>query len=611
VIDRQEPSIRSDETVHSTMIDAGAHVRSPETEPKRPAAAEIPGESKAEGAARLRVGVMLNDWTDRAWIGKIIDDIQTSDAAQVVAVILNRGDTPAPKRSFRERFSHLLYSVYHRLDRRLFRRLFKVRRDALGSVNLRPLLEDAEVLEVVPECRKFSDYFDSPSIEWVRNQKLDVILRFGFRIIRGAILESARYGVWSFHHGDNREYRGVPAMFWEMYEANPVCGVTLQILTDRLDGGKVIYRTSEKTNFFSLYLNQNRLYWKATAGVVLRLRQLQATGWPALCELDTYRENVEYAKEIYRDPQNFVMLRFLAGIAGRAVRRAWQDLVLEEQWIIAWRRPQNPPIMPATEGAPYRRLVPPRGYFYADPYPIKYQGRYYIFFEDYEYRSKRGVISYVELDSEGNATEPRLALAAECHLSYPCVFEHDGQAYMIPETRSRRRIELWRAERFPDRWTFDRVLMDGVSSVDTTWLHYQDRYWLFSGLTIDGTTASDELHVFWSTGPLGPWHAHRANPVVTTIRGARPAGRLFVHDGQLFRPGQDGAKVYGHKVHLYRVDVLNEAEYHETPVLTIEPEWLPGNVGTHTYHLDEDFELIDGRTHIVRGLRFKRRRLPT
>jgi hypothetical protein len=153
--------------------------------------------------------------------------------------------------------------------------------------------------------------------------------------------------------------------------------------------------------------------------------------------------------------------------------------------------------------------------------------------------------------------------------------------------------------------------MDGVSSVDTTWLRYQDRYWLFTGLTIDGTTASDELHVFWSSSPLGPWHPHLANPVVTTIRGARPAGRLFVNDGQLIRPGQDGAKVYGHKVHLYRVEVLNEAEYRETPILTIEPEWLPGNVGTHTYHLDEDFEVIDGRTLIVRGLRLRRRRPTT
>lgn len=588
---------------------ATARGRSVESGPERPATDERETGRGTAGAARLRVGVMLDGWTARAWGGKVIEDIQRSDVAQIAAVVINRSESPSRWRRFHKRLPNLLYSLYHRLDRWIFRRLFKIGLDAFDPVELRPLLREAEVLEVVPRRQRYTDHIDPASVEWIRNQRLDVILRFGFGIIRGPILESARYGVWSFHHGDNREYRGGPPMFWEMYELNPICGVTLQILTDQLDGGKVIYRASEKTNFFSLYLNRNRNYWKATAGVLLRLRQLHARGWPALCELDSYRERVRYTKPIYRDPRTLVMLKFLFRLFARFVGRACVDLVTEEQWFIAWRRPQGPVIKPTTEGESFRLLLPPHGYFYADPVPIKYQGRYFIFFEDFEYATKRGVISWVELDSGGNPSQPRVALSADYHLSYPFVFEHDGQVYMIPETRKRHRIELWRAERFPDQWKFDRVLMDGVSSVDTTWLHYQDKYWLFTGITIEGTTASDELYVFWSDSPFGPWQPHHANPVVTTIQGARPAGRLFVHSGQLIRPGQDGAKVYGHRVHLYRVELLDESEYRETRIETIGPEWLPGNIGTHSYHRDEDYEVIDGRTLIMRGLRLRRRRL--
>lgn len=560
--------------------------------------------------APLRVGVMIDGWTDRAWVAKIIDDIQRSDVAQVVAVVINRAESPSRWRGLHKRLGHLPFAVYRRLDRWLFRRLFKIRSDAFDPVDLRPLVPEADVLEVVPLRKRNTDRFDAASLEWIAGRRLDVMLRFGFGIIRGPILESARYGIWSFHHGDNREYRGTPAMFWEMYELNQDCGVTLQILTDKLDGGRVIHRTSEKTNFYSLYLNQNRNYWKATGSIILRLRQLHSAGWPALCELDTYGEEASYTKGIYRDPGAWAMLKFLSRLAARFVGRAWLEVVTEEQWSLAWRHRSHSCEVPAFDrGEPYQMLRPPRGYFYADPFLINYQGRHFIFFEDFEYAAGRGVISCVELDSQGRPSQPRVALASDCHLSYPCVFEHDAQVYMIPETRSRRRIELWRAVEFPEKWVLDRVLIDGINCADTTWLHYRDRYWLFSGVAMEGAMSSDELHVYWSDQPFGPWHPHPQNPVVTTIRGARPAGVLFEVDGQLFRTGQDGAKVYGHQINFYRVEKLDETQYRETPIGVMRPDWLPRNVGTHTYNVDDKYEVIDGRVRILRGLRLRRRRL--
>lgn len=70
--------------------------------------------------------------------------------------------------------------------------------------------------------------------------ELDILVRFGFGIIRGQILNAPTYGVFSYHHGDIREYRGRPAGFWEFMNDEPTIGVTLQQLTDELDGGRVI-----------------------------------------------------------------------------------------------------------------------------------------------------------------------------------------------------------------------------------------------------------------------------------------------------------------------------------------------------------------------------------
>ncbi len=214
------------------------------------------------------------------------------------------------------------------------------------------------MLKVAPLQQRFTDRFDAATIERLRGEQLDVVLRFGFRIIRGDILEIARYGVWSFHHGDNRQYRGSPPMFWEMYEGNPTCGVTLQILTEELDGGKAIYRTAEKTNFYSLFVNSNRCYWKATGSVNQRLAQVHRHGWPALEELDSYRDETRYEKPVYRPPGNGAMLVFLLRLAGRLVRRAAVELLTEEHWSIAWRRLGEPlPAMPTTAG---RAISPAR-----------------------------------------------------------------------------------------------------------------------------------------------------------------------------------------------------------------------------------------------------------
>ena len=88
--------------------------------------------------------------------------------------------------------------------------------------------------------------------------------------------------MWSLHHDDNRSYRGGPALFWEIYERNPESGTILQILTDALDGGKVLYRSIAATNFASLYKNRRATYWKSAEFMMRRLADLHREGWDYL-----------------------------------------------------------------------------------------------------------------------------------------------------------------------------------------------------------------------------------------------------------------------------------------------------------------------------------------
>ena len=59
-------------------------------------------------------------------------------------------------------------------------------------------------------------------------------MRGGSGILKGEILRSSKFGIISFHHGDNRFYKGKPSA-WEVKEKNLKSGFTIQILNEKLD----------------------------------------------------------------------------------------------------------------------------------------------------------------------------------------------------------------------------------------------------------------------------------------------------------------------------------------------------------------------------------------
>ncbi len=67
----------------------------------------------------------------------------------------------------------------------------------------------------------------------------DVVVRYGFGLIRGDILDAPEHGVLSFHPADIREYRGLGAPQAWLDDRDRI-GMTLQRLTEAVDGGEII-----------------------------------------------------------------------------------------------------------------------------------------------------------------------------------------------------------------------------------------------------------------------------------------------------------------------------------------------------------------------------------
>ena len=540
---------------------------------------------------------MLDSFTGGAWVERVLLDIAESDFAQLALVILNgeSRDRPLWTRA-RALAPTLLYAVYERLDRRWF----GTERNPFAPRDLSSVLDGVEVLPVIPRRRRFVHRFEPADVGAIRAHDLDVILRFGFNIIRGSVLEASRYGVWSYHHGDNREYRGGPMCFWEVYEGCPRTGSMLQILNEELDGGKVIYRSTSATDMISLQRSREGVFLKSTAFVIRRLRDLHHEGFGFLEKLETCHEQIEYERGIFRRPRNATTLRHLARIGARKLRSAAQARRLKNQWSVGVRRLDDSALAAPPERGKYTWIEPPRDRFYADPIPFEKNGEAYVFFEDYAYVDRRACISCVSIDGDGIPGGVTRVLERPYHLSYPYVFSWRGTVYMIPETEQNRTIELYRAVEFPRRWELERVLFENVRAVDSTVLEHEGRLWLFAAMSRRGSSIDDELFLFHAEQPAGPWQPHPRNPIVSDVTRARPAGPLFYSGGSLIRPGQDGSVRYGYAIALHRVDLLSETAYREVPIGRIEPSWYPGAIGTHTLARSEHFETIDIKKRVPR-----------
>ncbi len=541
----------------------------------------------------LRIGIMLDSYASSAWVAKIVEDVQASDFARIELVVLNT--PPAEKRAaFGKRLrNHWKLTLFHRYEQWDYKRN-KSALDAKAPFDLAPLLRDVPRITVLPLRKGFTDRIEGDELEFIRGHNLDVLFRFGFRIIRGGILSAARCGVWSFHHDDNLEYRGGPPLFWEMYEKNPVSGTILQILTDSLDGGHVIYRSHSSTDQSSLYRNRNAIYWKTAEFAMRRLRDLDIRGMQYIESLPTFGEREPYTRGIYRTPDTLQMAIFLARRFYRSVRArvAARLRGSHPQWFVAVRPRSTSHRFDS--GTAYKLMLPPKDRFYADPFLFERDHKTFLFFEDLRYSEGRALISCCELGPDGTPGIPVEVLRRPYHLSYPFLFEDEGEVYMIPETKQNRTVELYRATSFPGEWTLEAVLLSDIYAVDAT-IHKADgKYWMFAGISNGRYSNCDELGIFFSDALLGPWTAHPANPVASDVRRSRPAGALFRDEGRLIRPSQDCAKAYGYAIVFSEVLLLTETDYEERTISRLEPAWVKGNLGTHSYNRTGLFEVIDG-----------------
>lgn len=573
--------------------------------------------------SRLRIGILLDGLLLPRCFEQVIDHIQKSNFATIELLVIRTPANPEiarPRRSKwrvlwdilsdSKRRKQLGFTIYSKFDQKYS----LAANHPQEEIDCTDKLSGIETIKITPIVKGFVHRFAPADIEEIRKWDLDVILRFGFNVLRGDILTAARYGIWSYHHGDNEFIRGGPAHFWELYEEHKLSGVILQVLTEEIDAGLVLAKALFPTVQGGISARQNRFtpYWGAVHLVIQKLYELHNYGWEHLVRHSIPNKPYQGKRKIYRAPTNWELLRWLVpALAAKSARRLAQVVTGDRIWLwrIALRMGGRQLLHQSDPGdrSSFKWLTPPKGHSHADPFMVEAHGRIWMFFEDYIYSESKGAIVCREVFPNGELGGIRTVLRRPYPLSYPFVFEHDGSYYLIPESASNGTVELSRATDFPYEWSLEKVLFRG-RAVNTTVFMHEDTFWFLTTLLApagDGMC----LCIFYSDRIDGEWQRHPANPISMDVRDARCGGRVFRHDGKLIRISQDCSDQDGSSISFREILTLTKTEYQETALQSVGL-WSKSFQGTHTYDHCSGIEVIDGVSCVPRSANLISAELP-
>ena len=230
-------------------------------------------------------------------------------------------------------------------------------------------------------------------------------------------------------------------------------------------------------------------------------------------------------------------------------------------------------------------IIPVDKGWIADPFLFEHKGENYLFVE--YVNGNKGEIAYFKF-IDNKPVFQKVIISEPYHLSYPCVFTHGTDVYIIPESADNHCIDLYIATEFPNQWEKVKRLKRGLY-YDTTYFNYSGRDYLI------GFGPMHNRHI------LSLFSIDLKNKTLQLILEkeyidniGRPAGNLFLQNDILIRPAQNCSRKYGENIIFYSVKGLEKNRFEEEIVKTVSSRSINSEYHRiHTYNRDTKYEVID------------------
>lgn len=530
-------------------------------------------------AKKLKFGIICNSQNLQQWQATAINYLLQDPHFELCLVVVNNNQVS--KESYLKKIfsSTLLFRQYET-------RVLKVA--AKQAVTMSSLFEGIETIKVKTNNKgKYNQYFEDTDTNLVKEKKLDFLIRFGFGILKGDILNAAKYGIWSYHHGDENEFRGGPPGFWEIFRGMPTTACMLQRLTPTLDGGTILKKGVFETTNHSYNYHLNTLF----THTAIWIKQVGLDILYNTKNIDTPQPSKQKLP-INKAPTNITFLVFLLILLKNKLLFWFDSLFKIELWAIGVLKNTKDDIFNAEPLSANWVKDNTKLSYRADPFVTTINNKQTIFFERYNYSTNKGHIAALKLDSKGEEVE---VLNTKTHYSYPFIFKDKDQVFCLPEGYINNNAIL-HSITSNLQLTTQKILLENIEVVDPSLLFYNNKYWLFC--TVNNKQHNAQLFIFYSDNLEGAFTPHLLNPVKTDISSARPAGSFFEFKGDIIRPSQNCSETYGGSLMLNKITTLSETDYNETLIKEISPFDKHFNKGLHHISIDNNTIVIDSKRYI-------------
>jgi len=535
----------------------------------------------------MKIGIILDSTKVSWYINDLIEWINKSPNLDLKVLLIQNVQNKRKSllsESLLKIVDRILFKTVNTLEKKLIYNKYPQYKKHLLKYDLKKLnIKELEVeFDKSNNGRNFN--YNDQTINKIKELNLDIIIRGGSGILTGKILNSSKFGIISFHHGDNLVNRGGPPGFWEVYEKNPKTGFTIQILTEQLDGGNVLKRGNFRTEQF-YHLNEIILKERSNYFMKSILNDIYNTN-----SLPPFMKDYPYYNRIYKAPNFRESIRYLFTLTYNKLKNYIINKIFNKVWHIGYQEES----FDKFNFYKSKIIKNPKNSFLADPFVVEYKKENYVFAEEYNFNNKKGIISVYKI-SKNNSQRVGVALEENFHLSFPYIFEYENEYYMLPETSDVNEIRIYKCEEFPLKWKYEKTILKNIKSTDSIIFSFNNFWWLMTTFSSSGHGNESELQIFYSkNGPLtDKWISFKKNPVVIDPFLGRNGG-ILNYNKKLFRVAQSfGFNTYGEKISIQEIIKLDPDNFAEKNYCIIEPKFSKNLIGIHHLHNNKNYTVHD------------------
>jgi len=541
---------------------------------------------------KLRVGLLVDDHLVDSWVFDMVQKINASEHSEIILIIKKIQKVKKKQTRIRrlwENRNSLFYHWYLTIEP-IF---FKPHTHLFYKRDLRKII-DCPTLSISPKEIGYDDVISEEDVNKVKSENVDVLIKLGFNHLKGNILKCCKCGVWGYHHGDSSVIRGSSKGSWEVLEKYKETAVIIQILREDLDDSIIIGKDFLSPHKYSITINKQWYFNKSKSLILKNLKELYFLGEDEFFKrVKKQNTPLFYFNSFKSTPTNVKLLKLVTKNIYKYLKFKIKYTFHFGQWFLLFNFENKEAISKSFHL--FKRILPPKDRFWADPFVIEKNNKYFIFIEELIFKENKGRIAVIEMDQNGNYSAPKVVLKEDYHLSYPFLIEQDGELYMIPETSQNKSIQAYKCVEFPLKWKFSKILMNNIHALDTTIVKHKGKYWMFTNVQENGgASANNELFLFYADDLItDKWIPHPCNPIVSDVKCSRPAGKIFTEGGRLFRPGQNCTNRYGYGIQINEIVELSETSYQEIKIQSILPNWSKDVKCIHTLNHSGKITVID------------------